>query len=172
MTSNITDIDFFHNETVVKSRLFGICDDEDSTVKTPAYYDEDERNENMWGARVTNNSTKDISFIAVDNAIEIRRENGDMESRCDAMLHNDENIIFVELKDQRENWIEHAVNDQLLTTVNVFKKCHDINTFRHRVAYACNKKHPMFAKSHRTMMQKFKNEHGVRLVICRDIVIK
>lgn len=51
MTSNITDIDFFHNETVVKSRLFGICDDEDSTVKTPAYYDEDERNENMWGGK-------------------------------------------------------------------------------------------------------------------------
>ena len=53
MTSNITDIDFFRNETVVRSRLFGISDDEDSTAKTPAYYDEDERHENTWGAKVT-----------------------------------------------------------------------------------------------------------------------
>lgn len=169
---NITGIDFFQNEEVVKSRLFGICDDEDSTTKTPAYCDLDEGHENTWGAKVTNSSTKDIAFIAVDNAIEIRRDNGDMDNRCDAMLHNDENIIFVELKDQRGNWIEHAVNDQLLTTINVFKKCHNINAFQHRVAYACNKKHPSFAVSHKTMMQKFKNEHGVRLIICRDITIK
>lgn len=172
MTEKILDIDFFRNEIVVKSRMFGICDDEDSTIKTPAYYDEDEKHEEKWCAKVTNNSNKDISFIAVDNAIEIRRENGDMANRCDAMLHNDDNIIFVELKNQRGKWIDHAVNEQLLATINVFKKCYDINTFRHRVAYACNKKHPVFAVSHKTMMQKFRNDHGVRLVISREITIK
>lgn len=54
----------------------------------------------------------------------------------------------------------------------IFKSCHVITAFRHRVAYACNKKHPSFACSHKEYMQRFRNEHNVRLIIDCHIVLK
>lgn len=35
-------IDFFKDEEPVECSLFGICDDEDEAIKTPAYVDTDE----------------------------------------------------------------------------------------------------------------------------------
>lgn len=166
------DIDFFKDEEVVSEKLFGICDDGDDAVKSPAYVDKDPAKIDNWIAKVSNEFAKAVCFIAVDNKIEIRRENGEMENRCDAMLHNEDYIIFIELKVQGRDWIKHAVEEQLLTTINIFKSCHDISQFRHRIAYACNKKHPAFAVSRKEYMQRFKNEHGVRLIIGCDILLK
>lgn len=165
-------VDFFEYEEIVTKSCFGICDDEDISLKTPAYIDIKEENENAWIAKVTNNSGKAIGFIAVDNKIEILREDGNMEHRCDAILHNEDNIIFVELKEQRKDWIKDAVEDQLLATINIFKSLYNISVFKNRVAYVCNRRHPSFAYSHKEYMQKFRNEHNVRLIICRDIKIK
>ncbi len=164
-------IDFFKVEVPVEERVFGICDDEDKAAKTPAYVDANESNKHKWIAVVTNSSGKPVSFIAVDNKIEIRRENGVMENRCDAMLHNEKYIIFVELKKQQDRWIQHALV-QLATTINVFKECHDINKYKHKLAYACNKRHPYFAVSHKEEMQQFRYKYGVRLVIGCDIMVK
>ncbi|WP_298454804.1 hypothetical protein [uncultured Prevotella sp.] len=165
-------IDFFKDETPVGYALFGICDDEDEAAKTPAYVDADEKRKEKWTAVVANKSGKIISFIAVDNKIEIRRENGQMENRCDAMLHNDEYIVFIELKDQGKEWIKHAVEDQLATTINVFKQCHDISLFKHKLAFACNRRHRTFAFSQKEYMQRFRNLYGVRLNIECNIMIK
>ncbi len=163
-------INFFEDEKVVNDVRFGICDDVDVSVKTPAYVDL--THEARWVAKVTNNSGCPVGFIAVDNKIEMRRENGEMENRCDAMLHNDIYVIFVELKDQTKNWIKRAVEEQLLTTINIFKANHDISKYRYRIAYACNKRHPVFAVSQKEYMQRFKKEHNVRLIIGCDIVLK
>lgn len=165
-------VDFFGEEKIVNSLHFGICDEPDETVKTPAYIDCDEENESLWTANVTNKSEKDIAFIAVDNKIEILREDGSTENRCDAILHNNDNIIFVELKNQRNNWIKHAVEKQLLTTINIFKQNNNIEDFRHRLAYVCNKRHPHFSVSHKQYMQKFRSENNVRLIIGSNIIIK
>lgn len=94
-------IDFFKDEEPVECSPFGICDDEDEAIKTPAYVDTYEARKDKWIAVVTNKSGKRIMFIAVDNKIEIKRDDGQMENRCDAMLHNEDYIIFIELKDQR-----------------------------------------------------------------------
>ena len=110
-------------------------------------------------------------FIAVDNKIDIRRDNGEMENRCDAILHDSDHIIFVELKNQAGNWINHAIT-QLATTIDVFKSVHDITMFRQRLAYACNKRRPAFAVSHKEDMQRFKNKYGVRLIISCEITVK
>lgn len=166
------DIDFFRDEMPVKDTLFGICDDEDEAAKTPAYVDVDVNRQDKWTAIVKNKSEKIISFIAVDNKIEIKRDNGQMENRCDAMLHNDDYIVFIELKDQGKDWIRHAVEDQLVTTINIFKQCHDITAFKHKLAFACNRRHRTFAFSQKEYMQRFKNAYGVRLNIGCDIVIK
>lgn len=165
-------IDFFKDEIPVDCSLFGICDDEDKSEKTPAYVDCNADNRKNWIAEVNNSSGAPVEFIAVDNKIEILREDGNLENRCDAMLHNEKYIIFVELKNQRQEWIKHAVEEQLATTINIFKQNHDISVFRHKFAYACNKQHPSFASSHKEYMHKFRKEHGVRLVICNEITIK
>ena len=165
-------IDFFKDGIPVECSLFGICDDEDKAEKTPAYVDCNVDNRKSWIAEVNNSSGAPVKFIAVDNKIEILREDGNMENRCDAMLHNEKYIIFVELKNQRQDWIKHAVEEQLATTINIFKQNHDISVFRHKFAYACNKQHPSFASSHKEYMHKFRKEHGVRLVICNEITIK
>lgn len=165
-------IDFFKEEEVVNDVYFGICDDEDETTKTPAYVDRNRANKDKWVAKVTNNTGKAVGFVAVDNKIEIRRDNGDMENRCDAMLHNENYIIFVELKVQDKDWIKRAVEEQLLATINSFKTYHDISKFRYRIAYACNRRHPFFAVSHKEYMQQFRKKHNVRLIIGSDIILK
>ncbi len=165
-------IDFFKDTELVEERQFGICDDPDVAEKTPAYISRDLSKSASWGAKVSNTSGSAVNFTAVDNKIDIRRENGDMENRCDAMLYNDSYLVFVELKDQKQNWIQHAVWDQLLTTINVFKENHNIEAYSHKVAYACNKKHPYYEVGHKELMNKFRQLTSVRLVLARDITIK
>lgn len=170
---NAVQIDFFADEEQIEAGCFGICDNLDDSVKTPAYVDLDSNNESLWVAKVLNQTGESVGFTAVDNKIEIRRDNGDMENRCDAMLHqSDRYIVFVELKDQEKGWIRHAVEDQLATTIRIFQQCHDMTIFRHKLAYACNRRHPRFASSHKEYMQRFKSTYGVRLVIGQEIVLK
>lgn len=164
-------IDFFQDEQCVQVKCFGICDDLDESVKTPAYVNTNVSDMDSWGAVVLNKTNADVYFIAVDNKIVIRRSNGDMENRCDAMLHNDKNIIFIELKDQWERWIEHAVQDQLQTTIDVFKQYYDIMQFECRRAYVCNLRHPFFSYSHKQLSQQFFQKNKVRLYIQREIEI-
>lgn len=162
-------IDFFEKEILVPAREFGICDDEDVSVKTPAYVDVSSKDK--WIARVTNTSGQPLNFIAVDNAIEIKRADGEMACRCDAMLRNARYIVFIELKSQGKQWIRHAKR-QLSETIDVFKGSYDIRRYPYRLAYACNKKHPYFAVSRKEEMQHFFQRNGVRLIIDSHIQIK
>lgn len=167
-------IDFFTprcSTLNVTAPRFGICDDVDNNVKTPAYIDFG--NEEFWIASVENAQCQALRFIAVDNCIEIRRDNGEIASRCDAMLLNDRNLIFIELK-ARANGAE-AVKEakgQLSATVRSFIQNNDISVYPHRYAYICNKRHPRFAYSRKSEMQQFYNDCGVRLQISADVVIR
>lgn len=164
-------IDFFREAESVGALLFGICDEPDESVKTPAYVDLNVENERQWGAVVCNSSGHSVNFTAIDNKIEIRRANGDMAKRCDAMLYNEIYLIFVELKNKRADWIQSAIK-QLSSTLEVFSQNYDIMVFRKRFAYICNQKSPHFAYSCKVAMQQFRNSHNVRLIISRDIAVK
>lgn len=168
-------VDFFapkHCQTEnVQHVLFGICDDEDQSVKTQAYIDTDA--EEKWVAIVKNESGKSLHFTAVDNCIDIRRENGDLENRCDALLTNDEHIVFVELKNQRTpGWVAHAVNEQLQTTIDYFRASHDLTRYRHKRAFVCNKRHPQFNVGHKELMNAFYQRNKIRLNIEQVITFK
>lgn len=165
-------INFFKDEEKIEEKCFGLCDDFDEQAKTPAYCSINLEEKENWIATVSNKTDNSIAFIAVNNKIELRRANGEMDYRCDAMLHNEDYIVFVELKNQRENWIKHAVEDQLLSTINAFKNAQDITQFKHKVAYACNKKQPKFAVSHKQYMNDFKRKNDVRLIISNEITLK
>ena len=158
-----SDIDFFlpKCQTLgISDEIFGICDDEDVAEKTPAYVSFE--NKENWGATVINKSRKPLNFTAVDNCIVVHRENDDMESRCDAMLSNADHLVFVELKDERKNWLTHAV-EQLQTTIQAFKQCNDVEVYKRKRAFACNKRHPNFAYSNKELKQKFYQTNGFRL---------
>lgn len=154
----------------VRDEEFGICDDDDTTLKTPAYVDTAQPDK--WVAVVRNKSVKPINFTAVDNCVEIRRSDGTMDFRCDAMLTNADHIVFVELKDQVSDWISHAVDEQLQTTIDHFKTHHDLSKYKYKRAFACNKKHPNFRVSYKDKMTAFYRKNGIRLSLEREIVFK
>ena len=163
-------VDFFVEECRtdnISSPRFGICDPGNHL---PACVSHD--NEDTWVAVVENQSGKAINFTAIDNCIEIRRENGEMDNRCDAMLTNPDTIIFIELKVQDKDWIHHAVNVQLQSTIDHFKANHAIEKFRRRIAYACNRRHPQFQYSRMELLNEFRRRNGVRLNIVNTIVVK
>ena len=167
-------IDFFKAECQtenISETIFGICDDEDSDIKTPAYVSYDPIQDN-WIATVKNQSEHCLNFTAVDNCIEILRSDGSMDNRCDAMLTNKDNIIFVELKDQKECWIRHAVDEQLQTTIDHFKDNYDISQYKHKKAYACNRRHPNFHVSYKEKMSQFFSRNRIRLSLEATIIIK
>lgn len=163
-------IDFFTKECTtehITAGEFGIRDGENAAI---AYVDYD--NPDKWVAVVKNKSGHPVNFTAIDNCIEIRRPDGNADNRCDAMLSNDQYLIFIELKDQNKDWIYHAVNDQLATTIRHFKDNYDIKRYRQVKAYACNRAHPQFQYSHMELMERFKHDYGVRLCIVNEIVLK
>lgn len=161
-------INFFDpacQEPPITAASFGIVDDQTSAK---AYTDlEDPEN---WVAIVKNDQQVAVTFTAIDNCVEVLRPDGNMERRCDGMLTYAENIVFVELKDQRLGWMSDAI-DQLEITISQFVDHHDMSQFRRRRAFACNKRHPNFAVIENETMKRFFRERGVRLNVQAEIVI-
>lgn len=152
-------------EPSINAVRFGICDDQQGGKAYTNTADQD-----AWVATVENDRQEDITFTAIDQCIEIYRANGDMENRCDGMLTYPDNIVFVELKDQRGGWIPHATL-QLETTIRHFQANHDLGVFRHKRAFACNKRHPRFQVINASLKQEFFHRYGVRLNVGGKIKI-
>jgi len=106
-------IDFFNNrcQQATSEKIFGLCDEEGT--QKPAYIDIS--NQDNWIAEIENEDQKEVYFIAIDNCIEIWRDDDPtkMEKRCDGMLGYDgNNLIFVELKDRKlKNAVMESVKD-------------------------------------------------------------
>lgn len=168
-----TKIDFFapkcQTEGIVADE-FGICDDIDKAEKTPAYVDY--MHKDKWAARVENHTGAPLNFTAVNNCLSFEREDGNKDNCCDALLTSRDHIVFIELKDQRKDWISHAVERQLQTTIDHFKASHDLGRYKCCRAFVCNRRHPAFQVSHKEMMSQFYRRNKVRLVIQGVVVFK
>ena len=94
-------VNFFKKDcqTITNERKFGLFDAEDNM---PAKIKLTE--EKTWNATVFNDEKKTILVTAIDNCIEILRENGETENRCDMMLSYEDNLLFIELKNKRDSW--------------------------------------------------------------------
>ena len=90
-------INFFPKEHVQisKKRRFGLCDSSASS-ESPAFIAENNGQE--WIAIVHNYRQEPISFVPIDHCIELLKEDGNMDNRCDCCLFHHTTIIFVELK--------------------------------------------------------------------------
>ncbi len=160
-------VDFFNPDCQQQTNAaqFGLCDDENGTV---AYVDTTPSA--RWVATVHNAKQQTVTFTAIDQCVSLLQADNNMSSRCDAMLTYDKHIDFIELKNQRTQWIAKAVA-QLSSTISEFFTHYDQQDFQQKRAFACNRKHRPFQYSHRDLMQRFYHQHGVRLLIQADITL-
>ena len=166
-------IDFFNNQCqqVSSENIFGLCDEVGK--QKPAYIDVN--NQNNWIAEIENEEQKEIYFIAIDNCIEIWRDDDStkMEKRCDGMLWYDgKNLIFVELKDRKLRNASEFIKEaalQLTTTINHFKKNYNIADYNIKAAYIASRK--KIHRSYTERMKKFQDDTGCTLRIENRIKI-
>jgi hypothetical protein len=152
-----------YQEPPLTDTLFGLCDDKNGKV---AYVDK--TNQHKWIAIVKNNKKISLVFTAIDKGV-IKDIEEPGRGRCDGMLTSNEHIYFVELKDQRADWKSDAIA-QLESTIKFFINNHDITVYKHKKAFACNKKHPQFQKIEHELNLRFFRTYGVRLGIQAEVV--
>lgn len=119
MTINFFDTKY---ETTVDISEFGICDEESVNH---SYLTLDLSDKNNWIAIVKNPANLELIHTPIDKCLDLRRENGEADNKCDSMLYKQfELILFIELKKRRSSgWVSDAVK-QLKATIQHFKNTH------------------------------------------------
>ncbi|RFU93870.1 hypothetical protein DYP60_12460 [Sphaerochaeta halotolerans] len=174
-------INFFEyarDEDIVEGiSSFGICDD---PGELPAFISHN-RDNHTWVATVSNPGRKRIQFLPVDKHIPLKRQDGRTDSkRCDAMLltypvHTRETIVFIELKDVKQSAWEaarrHAI-DQLKETIEFFLEYHQLVSYKKRLAYVANRRHPHANRAYTSDIQKFRSDYRITLKFSAEIVFE
>ena len=134
--------DFFSEEScteqVVNHEKFGLTDVQDS--KQPSF--STTKSDHEWLATVLNKNYQLIQFTGIDFN-KYFKDLFKSDKKCDGMLYYKENpnkaVIFVELKSglNTTKWIFKA-KQQLLSTVEKFRMCHNISEFEERKVFAAN----------------------------------
>ncbi|WP_206957161.1 hypothetical protein [Trinickia acidisoli] len=143
---------------------FGICDDENGGVAyvsmtTPS----------SWGATVENPREEEVTFTAIDKCV-IKDDEEPGRGRCDGMLTTSKHLYLVELKNQRSSWRDDAVG-QLTSTLRFLQESADLSGYRHKKAFACNRRHQAFGVIDNETQKAFFQEFGFRLDIQARVVI-
>jgi len=156
-------------QKTTRANKFGLYDAEDKTPAQIKLTDEP-----TWNATVLNNAGKEILFTAIDNCIEILRDNGDMESRCDVMLNYETNLLFIELKNKRDSWQAEGLA-QIEATITRMKAENEkfYFSFKKRKAIVANTKHqfPCFQDVNLEQREYFMKTHKARIQFEGEIVI-
>ena len=145
---------------------FGLCDNEDGTA---AFIDT--MNKDKWIATVKNPYRHTLIFTAIDKGVIKDNEYSGYE-RCDGMLTSDYHLYFVELKNERGDWVQKGIS-QLGSTIKLFDEVHPEKKkqYAHKKAYICNKKHPHFYIIDNEQNIKFFRDNGLRLDIQAKILL-
>ncbi len=154
-------INFFENQCQenTNQQLFGLCDDP-PPANNPAYINYDTHLKPGWIAEVQNNNSYEVTFTAIDNCIEIKRANGEDESKCEGFLTYNDSIIFVELKNRiSKGWLAKA-RDQIKVTIGIFKLNHDVTIYSSKRAHVANAQRPFFQSGFQQVIDEIKNETG------------
>jgi len=151
-------------EPSFQHKLFGICDDQNGGKAFT-----DTVNLSKWIATVKNDDQKQLVFTAIDKCVIKDHEEND-RGRCDAMLTSDNSLYLVELKDATSHWQKEAV-DQLVSTIEFLQENHDISGFKHKKAFACNKRRPRFQEIDNELNLRFYRKYGFRIDVQAEIII-
>lgn len=165
-------VNFFGTECTEPPRLdliFGICDNQDGTKAFSSI-----NNDDHWIATVKNVSAHEVTFTAIDNCIKILKAGTkDKEKSCDGMLTFKDSLYLMELKEKGTGgWISIA-KEQLENTIKLISENHDLENYKYKKAYACNKKHPSFTIIEASERRSFfKRTGGFRIDVQAEIVVK
>lgn len=143
---------------------FGLCDDQNTTR---AYVDTD--TPENWVATVENPARRAVTFTAVDKCV-IQDCDEPGRGRCDGMLTTEDLLYLVELKDQKTNWRTDAIA-QLESTIGFLRDHHDLGCFRHKKAFACNRRHQPFLPIDNELMLRFHRNYGFRIDVQATVLI-
>lgn len=143
---------------------FGLCDDQNATR---AYVDT--TTPQNWVATVENPSRAAVTFTAIDKCV-IQDSDEPGRGRCDCMLTTDDLLYLVELKDQASSWKQHAI-EQLESSIQFLLAHHDVSRFRHKKAFACNKRRPAFVTVDNALQLQFRREYGFRIDVQATVVV-
>jgi hypothetical protein len=106
-----------------------------------------------------------------DNCLKIKRVDGNLESTCDGVLKESQNLIFVELKERGGgSWFGDG-RKQITNTINLFKASYDIANFASVSAYVCNRLKPLSNSGRATSIQMFKDATGYVLYDKNEIIV-
>ena len=152
------------SDDTTNSPLFGICDDAPvkGVPRRRAYIDHN--NSDNWLAKIINQPQHQVIFKGVDNCIDIRKGNNNLQSRCDGILLYDEYTVFIELKSQADDstkWVTESAA-QVKQTIKDFKKNHPDNA---TIFEAClvNAQRPEFQEGRQNFIDRFYKDTGVIL---------
>jgi Holliday junction resolvase-like predicted endonuclease len=156
-------VDFFKTicQITTSEKIFGLYDSEDKTPAKIKLTDE-----STWNATVINNEGKTVRFTAIDNCIDVFRENGEMDSRCDCMITYNSTLLFVELKNKRESWqTEGLAQIENIAKIMIDELPNHYFSFKKRKAIVANRKHqfPAFQNSNAEQRQYFSSKYKMRI---------
>jgi hypothetical protein len=149
-------------------KLFGIRDDKPGERARI-----DETNGAKWIAVIENTSLRKITFTAIDNCIDIKREDGNMAKRCDGFLHYNTTLIFIELKESDKkgaDWVKDA-EKQLRESISYFEATDEAESYKSKKACIANNERPKFRESQIARMNQFYMDTGYVLRIEGRIII-
>jgi hypothetical protein len=165
-------INFFEAkcQTISRHHIFGLCDDP-SPALNAAYINE--TNGSIWIAVVENENRYDTTFTAIDNCIEIKRQDGKQAKRCDGVLTFNTTVTFVELKQRGafgNAWVIDA-EKQLRSTIGYFEQEDIAENYSIKKAYIANSEHPKFKESQARRMEQFFDDTGYILRVENRIIL-
>lgn len=162
----------YQREQPRTNTVFGINDGVQQNDDESIAYTTTDDNEKPWNAVVNNPNCHEVVFTPLDHNIIIHPVPSETYSLCDGMLRREQEwLAFVELKVQKDNWIQHNI-DQLESTIKLFCENHDYLAYRHREAFAANLKHPSYHFSHKVQMNEFHSRTKFRLLIQNKLTVK
>jgi hypothetical protein len=161
-------MDFFEvtcQEPSFQHTLFGLCDAQDggkayTNITAPS----------TWIATVKNENSKTLVFTAIDKCV-IKDHEEVGRGRCDGMLTSDSLLYLIELKEVLAPSWQTGTVDQLVSTIEFLKDHHDISAFKHKKAFACNRKRSKFQVIDNESNLAFYKKHGFRLDIQAEIIV-
>lgn len=165
-------VDFFKTacQTTTSEKKFGLYDAEDNTPAKIKLYDE-----STWNATVLNNGGMTVCFTAIDNCIDVYRENGVLDNRCDCMLTYNSTLLFVELKNKRDSWQAEGLSQiENIAKIMIDEIPNHYNSFKKRKAIVANRKNqfPTFNNSNAEQRQYFISKYKMRIQFEAEIIIE
>lgn len=164
--------DFFKVDcqSTTSEKKFGLYDAEDNTPTKIKLTDEPN-----WNATIWNKESKPVLFTAIDNCIDMFKDNGEMDSRCDCMLTYHSTLLLVELKNSRGAWQAEGLAQIENIAKRMIEEIPDhYNSFEKRKAVVANKKKkfPPFHNSNMEQRQHFYSKYKMRVQFEAEIIIK